>query len=249
MLDQHQQLFYLLVTNCYKLCTSSESNYSNINYELINKNEQAVLAADLAIVSTMYRKAAVIGKGLLSNRIRSLAVNHVRLHSYHVYNDSRRLLADPSSIKIDSSREAIAKYLPFTSEIITTKARSYDSIEVGYCDTCVQRNSNGDGKYIDDSWLQITLPFSRHALLRETLMRFDGETIRYGKLFEIFDALAGDVAYKHCGGLGHKLTIVTASVESMEIFTNLNVQRDVMLQGYLSYVGKSSMEVLTLVCD
>jgi len=72
----------------------------------------------------------------------------------------------------------------------------------------------------------------------------DGKTLRYGRLFELLDSLAGDVAYRHCGGRKGPLTIVTASVDSMKNFANLSIHNDIKMQGYLTYVGSSSMEVI-----
>jgi acyl-coenzyme A thioesterase 9 len=91
--------------------------------------------------------------------------------------------------------------------------------------------------------LEIILPFSDHSALRDSMIRTDGITIRYGKLFEILDGLAGDVAYRHCGGRTDDLTIVTASVDGMKASANIDINNDLKLQGYLTYVGKSSMEV------
>ncbi len=75
------------------------------------------------------------------------------------------------------------------------------------------------------------------------MIRTDGTTIRYGKLFEILDGLAGDVSYRHCGGPSKDLTIVTASVDGMKASASIDIKNDLKLQGYLTYVGKSSMEV------
>eukprot|EP01034_Spumella_vulgaris_P037816 gene37816-46659_t len=75
------------------------------------------------------------------------------------------------------------------------------------------------------------------------MIRADGTTIRYGKLFEILDGLAGDVSYRHCGGRQDDLTIVTASVDGMKASSLIDIKNDLKLQGYLTYVGKSSMEV------
>lgn len=88
------------------------------------------------------------------------------------------------------------------------------------------------------------LPFTDHSSMRESMMRDDGKTLRYGRLFELLDSLAGDIAYRHCGGRKGPLTIVTASVDSMKNFANLSIHNDIKMQGYLTYVGSSSMEVI-----
>lgn len=76
------------------------------------------------------------------------------------------------------------------------------------------------------------------------MVRSDGTTIRYGTLFEILDALAGDVACRHAMISPNELTtIVTASVDGMNAFSDITVCKDLKLQGYITYVGTSSMEV------
>ena len=58
------------------------------------------------------------------------------------------------------------------------------------------------------------------------------------------DALAGDVCYRHCGGVKN-YTIVTASIDGFRAIDNheITITHDVKLLAYLTYVGTSSMEV------
>jgi len=103
---------------------------------------------------------------------------------------------------------------------------------------------------VDDSWLELILPFPDHASLRQSMVDVDGNTIRFGKMFEILDALAADVAYRHVCTPGQhfkneaaEVTIVTACVDGMRNFSTISVDEELRLQGYLSFVGRSSMEV------
>ena len=41
----------------------------------------------------------------------------------------------------------------------------------------------------------------------------------------------------------HSQSVVTASVDGVKASANINVMNDLKLQSYLTYVGKSSMEV------
>ncbi|CAM9134564.1 unnamed protein product, partial [Ectocarpus fasciculatus] len=98
------------------------------------------------------------------------------------------------------------------------------------------------------SWVEIILPFSDHLKLRNDIMLSDQKTIRYGKLFEILDSLAADVAMRHAGGREastgqYTMTIVTAAVDTMHIYRDIDVLSDVVLRGYIGHVGSSSMEV------
>lgn len=64
--------------------------------------------------------------------------------------------------------------------------------------------------------------------------------LRLGTLFQDLDALAGVVAYKHTG-LGP--TTVTAAVDRISIIRPLEEFCDLELSGFVSYVGRSSMEI------
>ena len=159
---------------------------------------------------------------------------------------SKKFLHNPKAIKFGWSREVVGNCLPFTSELISSRGRSLENIGVGYCplQPPVLSPENAMGKCrTDDSWLEMVLPFSDQTILRESMMMDDGKTLRYGKLFELLDALAADVAYRHCGGKNSPLTIVTASVDNVKNFANINILNDIKMQGYITYAGASSMEV------
>ena len=160
---------------------------------------------------------------------------------------SKKLLHNPKGVKFGWSREVVGTCLPFTSDLISSKGRSLENIGTGYCvsQPAVMEPGHAAGKRrTDDSWLEMVLPFAEQTRLRESMMLDDGKTIRYGKLFELLDALAADVAYRHVGGgRSSELTIVTASVDGMKNFANINIVEDIKMQGYLTYAGKSSMEV------
>jgi len=70
--------------------------------------------------------------------------------------------------------------------------------------------------------------------------------IRFGKILEDLDACAGNIAFKHADDGNPKtrpLTIVTASVDHISLLHKLHADRDMKMEGAISYVGKSSMEV------
>lgn len=163
---------------------------------------------------------------------------------------SKKLLHNPKGVKIGWAREVVGACLPFTSDLISSRGRSLENIGTAYCVSqppVVDDGHPAGRRRIDDSWLEVILPFAEQAKLRESMMLDDGQTIRYGKLFELLDALAADVAYRHCGGgRSSDLTIVTASVDGMKNFVNINIVQDIKMQGYLTYTGKSSMEVMCL---
>ncbi len=195
----------------------------------------------------MFKKQVLAFSGRRVSALSSVCRNRF-FQSTISQQDSKRLLHNPQSIKLGWSKEVISNLLPISSELITSKGRPFENIAVGYCTSQPPIITNEDSfgkKRVDDSWLEIILPFSDHPALRESMIQ-DGDKIRYGKLFEILDGLAADVAFRHCGGYTEDLTIVTASVDGMKVSAKIDIKNDLKLQGYLTYVGKSSMEVRTL---
>ena len=99
------------------------------------------------------------------------------------------------------------------------------------------------------SWVEATLPLKSNVIMREALISFVGKRVRYGKLFEVIDALAADTCYKHIGlGADSQCTaadivIVTACVDGMLAKSHIKSEEDLTIQSYLTHVGRSSMEV------
>ena len=142
------------------------------------------------------------------------------------------------------SPELGEKMCPYTSELVQARGRALESMVVGYCDKGVVDAE--DRRRIDDSFLELVLPFSTDPTLRDSWLRSDGYSIRYGKLFELLDALAADVCYRHAGCQSYKTEkeryLVTASVDGVTASARIDPTQDLVLQAYLTYVGKSSME-------
>lgn len=96
-------------------------------------------------------------------------------------------------------------------------------------------------KHMYDSFCEVVLPFGNDAVLREEYKSFTGG-LRFGKLMEDLDCLAASIAYLHCDDAD--LTIVTAAVDRIELLNDFSrCDLDVRLRGFVTYVGKSSMEV------
>ncbi len=203
-----------------------------------------------------------IQRGMISTR--SMAILAHQHQPPSTFPDSRGYLHQPQSVRISWLKPAIIEVLPITAEVISSRGRSLDSlaIAVSYCPSLppvhLEEDDEAEDKHkktntgtptpalgkrrIDDSWIEIVLPFSQHSGLRDSLVKSDGKTLRYDKLFEILDGLASDVSYRHCAGI-EDLAIVTASVDEMHVNGGVKMSNDLKLQGYLTYVGKSSMEI------
>lgn len=147
----------------------------------------------------------------------------------------------PIGARMAWGKPVLKELIPLTSELLTHKGHQFDQIGINYCRKYQPLVKSS--RSISDSWLEIILPCFDHEDLRNSLLRGNGigsHKIRYGNLFEIIDALAADVCYRHCGP---DPVIVTASVDGMRSVHEIEIQYDLKIQGYLTYVGKSSMEV------
>lgn len=100
-------------------------------------------------------------------------------------------------------------------------------------------------KRMSDSYVELYLPFKSDPLIKEEYVNFYGG-VRLSKVFEDLDALSGSIAYLHCDDgdpATPPLTIVTASVDRIDLLDSLSLNEDYKLSGFVTYVGTSSMEV------
>lgn len=108
----------------------------------------------------------------------------------------------------------------------------------------------------DFSRLSIEYNFTRDTALRDLYMDCKGKVLT-GKLFEDLDALAGNIAFKHChpseastttpsstSSTSSTLSLVTASVDRIKQERALSINDDLLLVGHVCWVGKSSLDVL-----
>ncbi|EGC37289.1 hypothetical protein DICPUDRAFT_30493 [Dictyostelium purpureum] len=97
----------------------------------------------------------------------------------------------------------------------------------------------------EDSHTEVDLFFSSDYALREMYLSPYGH-LRVGRLLEDLDALAGTVSFKHSENDedNFKKTIVTASVDRIKLLQPLIPDRDIKMEGVVTYVGKSSMEIM-----
>lgn len=85
----------------------------------------------------------------------------------------------------------------------------------------------------------IDYPFSRDDFLREAYCS-PGGTMRFGKILEDLDALAGNIAFHHVVG---NPMLVTAAVDRIAIRDVPRLEKDQRLSGQVTWVGNSSMEI------
>ncbi|GAM22806.1 hypothetical protein SAMD00019534_059810 [Acytostelium subglobosum LB1] len=96
-----------------------------------------------------------------------------------------------------------------------------------------------------ESYTEIYLHFNTDLQLREMYLSPYGH-LRVGRFLEDLDALAGTVSYKHAEDTTEEkvYTIVTASVDRIHLLRPLNPQNDIKMDGIVTWVGKSSMEIM-----
>lgn len=83
------------------------------------------------------------------------------------------------------------------------------------------------------------------------MIQFSNHSIRVGRLLELMDYIAANVAYRYCTPNSQKVIsmdelaflIVTAAIDEIDFFYPVSVETDCTLAGYVTYVGKSSIEV------
>ena len=109
----------------------------------------------------------------------------------------------------------------------------------------IQVSVDPSSRLCNDSYLELTLPFASSEEYRSVYRLFNSDNVRIGKIFEDMDALSGDIAYLHAGGVStlEHLTIVTAALDRVMFDAPLNVEHNLRLQGNVTHVGSSSMEI------
>ncbi len=108
----------------------------------------------------------------------------------------------------------------------------------------VRSQSDLAAKPPSDSRTSIHYPFSSNARLRESYVNPWGNHVRYGKILEDLDALAGNIALKHTRqSFTRPLVLVTASVDRIALHGSASIEQDLTMEGAVTWTGSSSMEI------
>ncbi|HJU82894.1 MAG TPA: acyl-CoA thioesterase [Holophagaceae bacterium] len=90
------------------------------------------------------------------------------------------------------------------------------------------------------------LPLGSDPALRRQFMLVDAElagNLRFGKLLEVLDKMAEEVAL-HYARLHHpEARVVTAAVDQIQVLAPADITRDLLLKARINFVGRTSMEV------
>ena len=82
--------------------------------------------------------------------------------------------------------------------------------------------------------------------MRNKFVRFYTPAVRIGRILEILDYVGVTTAFRYLyqkRGQEQKATIVTACVDHVNIYNSININQDLIITSYPSFVGKSSLEV------
>lgn len=95
---------------------------------------------------------------------------------------------------------------------------------------------------VDESFAEQILPFSSDKTLRADYLSYTGN-IRIGKLLENMDIIAGKVSYLHADPTLQSVIMVTACCDRITLQKKFHSEKDVIVRGFPTHVGKSSMEI------
>ena len=126
------------------------------------------------------------------------------------------------------------------AEIISDRNKKY----TGY-DSKQYEPPSKVGKHPSESAVGIAYLFSQDQFLLETYRNPYGE-MRFGKILEDLDALAGNIAFNHVEG---NPLIVTAGVDRIRVRRRPEIGKDQFLSGKVTWVGSSSMEIRMKISD
>ncbi|XP_038613106.1 acyl-coenzyme A thioesterase 9, mitochondrial isoform X4 [Tachyglossus aculeatus] len=97
-----------------------------------------------------------------------------------------------------------------------------------------------------DSFIEVLLPLGSQPQLREKYLNFHN-TVRFGRILEDLDSLGVLVCYTHTkvqSAQRSPLSIVTALVDKIDLCKKtISPDHDIKFTGFVSWVGKTSMEV------
>ena len=96
------------------------------------------------------------------------------------------------------------------------------------------------------SFYRVVLPFDRSAELSQRFVRFYSSNVRFGRIIEVMDYIAANVAYRYCEPVGEASApkdyhFVTAAVDQIDFFRSIDATKECSFSGYVTYVGSSSI--------
>ena len=102
-------------------------------------------------------------------------------------------------------------------------------------------------RHMKDSYQEVLIPLGKDLAVRDKYLTFF-KTVRVGKLLEDVDTMAGWVGFKFYKGPPDEsrptFGLVTACVDKFDLSENMiSAERDIKLRGYVSWAGRTSLEI------
>jgi len=96
-----------------------------------------------------------------------------------------------------------------------------------------------------NAWIRLVVPFDTNESLRKSYKHLETYNLREDRLMELLDYFTGRLAYKYTNFLPsqNEVTLVTASVDKIELFDEVSLDKPLIITSYPSYVGSTSMEI------
>jgi acyl-coenzyme A thioesterase 9 len=211
----------------------------------------AVNASNVVVVSR--RRRRLFHHHLLNHRQQPQATAAVPPPVFHPTQQTIRLFSSeqkqqqeesttttttPTTTTASSPATTSSQYVsqlkgPIVNRLWTARAQAKEAVR----DTTIDMEKP---RPPSQSITKISYPFSTDEFLKEQYRNPFGQ-MRFGKVLEDLDALAGNIAFAHVQD--PDLTIVTASVDRIRLSSPPNLDVDQHLSGKVTFVGTSSMEI------
>lgn len=173
-------------------------------------------------------------KGVASRYAAASNVLPVNLPSVQSYTNSSHTDSENNKMFVSQMKTPIVHQLWMARE----KAKQIQAQKSGENDS--DSLSLSESRRPSLSQTDICYEFSEDEYLKEQYRNPFGQ-IRMGRIVEDLDALAGNIAFAHV--LDPGILMVTASVDRIQVKSPPSLEVDHHLQGKVTYVGKSSMEI------
>lgn len=132
--------------------------------------------------------------------------------------------------KLHSVKDHVVEKTPITAQLWQMRKKD-NSLDSASGATMMQ--TRVEPKSVEESKLSVRYNFATESTLRDLYVDHTGSVL-IGKLFEDMDALAGNVANKHCcddDPRTKRLSLVTASVDEIIQRSPISVNQDIVLTG------------------
>lgn len=150
---------------------------------------------------------------------------------------------NPIVAKLWAMRHESKERLGLTDDLSTSTTQVTQAAAEALAEPKVPGNK--ESKTPSESATSISYPFSTDEFLLETYINPWNE-IRFGKILEDLDALAGNIAFNHVEGTP---LIVTAGVDRIRLRRRPQIGSDQHLSGKVTWVGRASMEIRMQIAD